>query len=116
MGGSTSSYREVEDAEVILLFGSNARETHPIYFQHVLAGVRKGARLFVIDPRRTSSARWAYQWLGLVAGTDITLANAIGREILASGLENRSFIERATSGFEEYRASVESTSVRLEVE
>ena len=73
----------------------------------MLRALRRGARLYVIDPRRTSSARWADGWLGLDVGSDIALANAIGREILAAGLENRTFIERATSGFEAYRESVE---------
>jgi formate dehydrogenase major subunit len=40
-------------------------------------------------------------------GTDIALANAIGREILAAGLENRNFIENATTGFDEYQRTVE---------
>ena len=90
-----------------MLWGSNARETHPIYFHHVLRGIRNGAKLYVVDPRRTSSARWADGWLGLDVGSDIALANAVGREILGAGLENRAFIERATSGFEAYRAAVE---------
>jgi len=93
---------------VILLWGSNARETHPIYFHHVLKGIRNGARLFVIDPRRTSSAQWAEAWLGLDVGADISLANAMGREIIVSGLANKKFIEHATSGFEAYRAHVEN--------
>ena len=53
-GGGTSSYREIEETDVILLWGSNARETHPIFFHHLLKGVHNGARLFVVDPRRTS--------------------------------------------------------------
>ena len=61
----------------------------------------------MIDPRRTSSARWADGWLGLDVGSDIALANAVGREILAAGLENPAFIERATSGFDAYAMSVE---------
>ena len=64
MGGGTSSYREIEETDVILLWGSNARETHPIFFHHVLKGVRNGARLYAVDPRRTSSAEWADGWLG----------------------------------------------------
>jgi predicted molibdopterin-dependent oxidoreductase YjgC len=92
---------------VILLWGSNARETHPIFFHHVLKGVRNGARLFAVDPRRTSSAQWAELWLGLDVGSDISLANAMGREIIAAGLANQKFIEHATSGFEAYRAHVE---------
>ena len=70
---------------MILLWGSNARETHPIFFHHLVKGVRRGAKLYVIDPRRTSSAAWADWWLGLEVGSDIALANAIGREILAAG-------------------------------
>jgi formate dehydrogenase major subunit len=69
--------------------------------------VRNGARLYAVDPRRTSSAQWADGWLGLDVGSDIALANAVGREIIASGLVNRAFVERATSGFEEYRKTVE---------
>jgi len=60
----------------------------------------------VIDPRRTSSARWADLSVGLDVGADSALANAIAHEILAAGLENRRFIEHANSGFQEYRASV----------
>jgi predicted molibdopterin-dependent oxidoreductase YjgC len=107
-GGGTSSYREAEETDLIVLWGSNARETHPIFFHHLLRGVRRGARLYAIDPRRTSSAEWADVWLGLDVGADIALANAIGREIIAAGLANTEFIERATSDFEAYKAKVES--------
>jgi formate dehydrogenase major subunit len=91
----------------VLLWGSNARDTHPIYFHHLLKGVHRGAKLFVIDPRRTSSAAWADGWLPVDVGTDVALANTVARVILDHGLENRAFIERATSGFETYRASLE---------
>jgi predicted molibdopterin-dependent oxidoreductase YjgC len=106
-GGGTSSYREAEETDLIVLWGSNARETHPIFFHHLLRGVRNGARLFAVDPRRTSSAEWADVWLGLDVGSDIALANAVGREIIAAGLENEAFIARATEGFEQYRTKVE---------
>ncbi len=106
-GGGTSSYREVEEADVIVLWGSNAREAHPIFFHHVLKAVHRGAKLWVVDPRRTTSAQWADAWLGLDVGTDIALSNAIAREIIAAGLHHREFIARATTGFDAYRASVE---------
>ncbi|MBA2717721.1 MAG: molybdopterin-dependent oxidoreductase, partial [Chloroflexi bacterium] len=107
-GGGTSSYREAEETDLIVLWGSNARETHPIFFHHLLRGVRKGARLYAVDPRRTSSAEWADVWLGLDVGSDIALANAVGREIIAAGLQNQEFIDRATSDYEAYKAKVES--------
>lgn len=90
-----------------MLWGSNARETHPIFFHHVLQGIRNGARMYSVDPRRTSTAQWADAWLGLDVGTDIALANAVGREIIHAGLVNRSFVDRATTGFEAYAATVE---------
>jgi formate dehydrogenase major subunit len=97
----------VEETDLIILWGSNARETHPIFFHHVLKGVRNGAKLYAVDPRRTGSAQWADCWLGLDVGSDIALANAVGREIIASGLVNRRFVDRATTGFDAYAASVE---------
>jgi formate dehydrogenase major subunit len=106
MGGGTSSYREIEETDCILLWGSNARETHPIFFHHLLTGVKRGARLFAIDPRRTSSAQWADVWAGLDVGTDIALSNTMAREIIVSGLAHREFIAEATSGFAAYKASV----------
>ena len=106
-GGGTSSYEEVENTDLIVLWGSNARETHPIFFHRVLKGIRNGARLIVVDPRRTTSAQWADLWLGIDVGSDIALSNTIAREILVAGLANTAFIEHATTGFEEYRASVQ---------
>jgi predicted molibdopterin-dependent oxidoreductase YjgC len=106
-GGGTSSYREIEETDVILLWGSNARETHPIFFHHLLRGVRNGARLFAIDPRRTTSAQWADRWLGLDVGSDVALSNTIAREIIHEGLHNETFVARATEGFDAYAASVE---------
>ena len=106
-GGGTSAYREAEETDLIVLWGSNARETHPIFFHHVLKGKRRGARMYAIDPRRTSSAAFADVWLGLEVGSDVALSNTIAREIIAAGLTNPEFIARATSGFEAYKASVE---------
>jgi len=107
MGGGTSSYQEMEATDCVLLWGSNARETHPIFFHHVLKGLKRGASMFTIDPRRTTSAEWADVWVGLDVGSDIALANAVGREIIAAELVHRDFIEHATDGFDDYRAHVE---------
>ena len=97
----------MEETDVIFLWGANARENHPIFFHHVLKGVHRGARLFVVDPRRTASAEWADRWLGIHVGTDIALSNAMAREIIHAGLANEPFIKRATTGFDAYRACVE---------
>jgi formate dehydrogenase major subunit len=93
---------------VIILWGSNARETHPIFFHHVLRGIHHGARLYAVDPRRTGTSEWADMWLGIDVGSDIALANAMAREIIHAGLANMEFIEQATTGFEEFRQTVET--------
>jgi formate dehydrogenase major subunit len=90
-----------------VLWGSNARAAHPIFFHHVLKAIEKGARLIVVDPRRTESAAFGDLWLGIDVGTDIALSNSIAREIIANGLEHRAFIDHATEGFDAYAASVQ---------
>ncbi|MGV9702468.1 molybdopterin oxidoreductase family protein [Streptomyces sp. NPDC003483] len=112
-GGGTSSYAEVEETDLVVMWGSNARFAHPIFFQHVLRGIRNGARMYAVDPRRTSTAEWAEGWLGLNVGTDIPMAHAIGREIIHAGLVNHAFVRRATSGFEEYARLVEPWTLSL---
>jgi predicted molibdopterin-dependent oxidoreductase YjgC len=106
-GGGTSSYEEIETTDCIVMWGSNAREAHPIFFHHALKGVRNGARLYAVDPRRTSTAAWADLWLGIDVGSDIALANAVGRHIIHSGLHDRSFIDAATTGFDAYAEGVD---------
>ena len=69
--------------------------------------MHNGARLYAVDPRRTSSAKWADGWLGLDVGTDIALAHTMAREIIHAGLVNHRFVDRATVGFAEYAAHVE---------
>lgn len=93
---------------MILLWGSNARTAHPIFFHHILKGIHNGAVMYCIDPRRTDSATWADVWLGIEVGSDIALANAMARVIITEGLESRDFIKRATKGFDEYAANVGS--------
>ena len=106
-GGGTSSYEEIEETDVIVLWGSNAREAHPIFFHHLMKGIDNGAQMFCVDPRRTSSAKFADVWLGIEVGSDIALANGVAREIIRAGLTNDDFIAHSTTGYEEFKASVE---------
>ena len=82
------------------MWGSNARNAHPIFFHHALRGVANGARMWTIDPRRTGTAKFADHWLGLNVGTDIGLAHGMAHEIIAAGLQNDEFIANATTGYE----------------
>lgn len=105
-GGGTSSYEEIENTDLIILWGSNARNAHPIFFLHLLKGVRNGAKLYAVDPRRSESAQWADVWLGIDVGSDIALANGMAKVIIDEGLYDKDFIQRATTGFDEYAETV----------
>jgi len=112
-GGGTSSYREVEEADVIVFWGSNAREAHPIFFHHALKAIHRGATVYVVDPRRSVTAEWADGWLGLDVGTDIALAYGIAREIIHAGLTDDTFIERGTTGYDEFAAAAEPWTLEV---
>ena len=73
----------------------------------MLKGIQNGAKLYVVDPRRTESAAWADTWLGLNVGSDVALANTMAREIIHAGLHDTNFIGRGTTDFDAYREAVE---------
>jgi predicted molibdopterin-dependent oxidoreductase YjgC len=103
----------MEETDVIFMWGANPRENHPIIYHHILKGVHRGAKLYAVDPRRTASAQWADVWLGLHVGSDIALSNAMARVIIHEGLAHEAFIANATSGYEEYRRSVEPWTLEM---
>ncbi|RKD21893.1 formate dehydrogenase subunit alpha [Ammoniphilus oxalaticus] len=102
-GASTTSYDELEETDVIIAWGSNTQECHPIVFNHMRRGIRNGAKMVVVDPREIAQTRLAHKWLPIKVGYDVTLANAMGHVIIEEGLENRAFLERATLDFESYK-------------
>ncbi len=105
-GGGTSSYTDMEHTDINILWGSNARETHPVMFLHMLKGINDGTRLVVVDPRRTLSVEAAHEWLPIRVGADIALANAMGHVIVEEGLAHRTFIDHAVTDFDGYKRHV----------
>ncbi len=81
-------------------------ECHPIIYNHMRRGIKNGAKMIVIDPRKIDQVKKADKWLGLNVGTDIALANAMGHVIIEEDLHNKEFVERATKGFEAYKEKV----------
>jgi len=86
--------------------GDERARRAPDLLPHVLKGIRNGAKVYSVDPRRSSTAKWADAWLGIHVGSDISLANAIGNEIIEAGLVDEEFIRRATVNFEAYKELV----------
>lgn len=105
-GGATTSYEEFENSDLMICWGSNTQECHPIIYNHMRRGVKNGAQMVVVDPRQIDQTKKADKWLGLNVGTDICLANAMANVIIFEDLHNKEFIERATENFEAYRDNV----------
>src|ERR1700675_449223 len=67
-------YADLDEADLIVLVGSNAAWCHPVLFQRMMANKRdRGARMVVIDPRRTATAESADLFLPIAPGTDTAL-------------------------------------------
>jgi assimilatory nitrate reductase catalytic subunit len=94
-------YQDLDEADLLVLTGSNAAWCHPVLFQRMLANKRKrGARMVVIDPRRTDTAGDADLFLGLKPGTDTALFSGLLVHLVDTGALDRDYIEQHTSGFE----------------
>lgn len=102
----TNTIDEIEDANTILIIGSNTSESHPVLSLRVKAAVRQGAKLVVIDPRPIEMTGLATVWLQPLPGTNVAVLNAMMNHILAAGLANEAFIASRTEGFAEYAASL----------
>ncbi len=98
-GAMTNSINEIEEAQVVLVSGSNTTMTHPQIARRIYDGVDRGAKLIVIDPRKTKIARHAHIHLQLRPGTDIPLLNGIMRAILDENMLDELFIEMRTENF-----------------
>jgi len=102
-GAMTNSINEIEEAQVILVSGSNTTEAHPQVARRMFDAVDRGAKLIVIDPRRTRLAEHAHIHLAIRPGTDIPLLNAMMRIILDENLADDLFIEMRTENFHALR-------------
>ena len=95
-------YEDLDEADLLVLTGSNAAWCHPVLFQRMIANKqRRGARMVVIDPRRTDTAEDADLFLGLKPGTDTALFSGLLVHLADTGALDRNYIECHTSGFEQ---------------
>ncbi len=104
----TNSLKDVGQADVILLTGTNTAENHPVIAQMIKTAALSGdTRLIVVDPRDISIARYAEIRLRPRPGTDVAWLNGMAQVIISEGLWDKEFVEKRTEGFEELRHSVE---------
>jgi len=105
-GAMSNSIPEIEDTKCLFIFGYNAADSHPIVARRIVAAKEKGAKVIVVDPRFTESARIADLWLPIRNGTNMALVNAFANVLIEEQLYNKDYVKSYTEGFETYREIV----------
>ncbi|MEU2272934.1 bifunctional nitrate reductase/sulfite reductase flavoprotein subunit alpha [Streptomyces olindensis] len=98
--GPPGSYEDFDRADLFLVIGSNMADCHPILFLRMMERVKAGARLIVVDPRRTATAAKADLFLQVRPGTDLALLNGLLHLLHADGHTDDAFVAAHTEGWE----------------
>jgi assimilatory nitrate reductase catalytic subunit len=94
------TYEDIDVADLIILVGSNAAWCHPVLYQRMVANKRaRGAKLVVIDPRRTATAEEADLFLPVAPGMDTALFCGLLVHLAETHALDYGYIEAHTSGF-----------------
>ncbi len=101
----SNAITEIDNTDLVFIFGYNPADSHPIVANHVINAKRNGAKIIVCDPRKIETARIADMHIALKNGSNIALLNAIGHVIIEEDLYDKSFVASRSEGFEEYRKS-----------
>ncbi|WP_370656914.1 molybdopterin-dependent oxidoreductase [Streptomyces sp. NBS 14/10] len=98
--GPPGSYQDFDKADVFFVIGANMADCHPILFLRMMDRVKAGAKLIVVDPRRTATAAKADLFLQIKPGTDLALLNGLLHLLHANGHTDPGFIAAHTEGWE----------------
>jgi len=106
-GGDSGSIKDIENASLVLIIGSNTAESHPVLATRVKRAHKlRGQKLIVADLRENEMAKRADLFLRPNPGTDLVWLSAVARRILDLGLAKTSFLDQWVNGLEEYRKSL----------
>jgi len=106
-GAMTNSIADMKNTDLFLMIGSNPDTSHPTIGLRVHQAVDRGAKLIVVDPRRTKLAERADLWLRIQPGTDVAFLNGLMQIILEEDLWNKQFVADRTEDFDELKALVQ---------
>ncbi|MFA4640087.1 formate dehydrogenase subunit alpha [Pyrococcus kukulkanii] len=104
----TNPFDDIVKSKVILVWGYNPAETNPVLFgQYFEKALDNGAKMIVVDPIKTKTAKFADIHLQPYPGTDLAVALAMLNHIIKNELYDKKFVEERTDNFEELAKSVE---------
>jgi formate dehydrogenase major subunit len=96
-GGATSSPKDLTNADVILIMGSNMAENHPVGFQWVIEAKEKGTTVIHVDPRFSRTSAVSNMWVPLRAGSDIIFLGGLIHHVLQNDLIFREYVVNFTN-------------------
>jgi hypothetical protein len=104
--GPVASYADVDQADLLCLYGHNVAETQTVLWERMLSARQKnGGRIIVVDPRTTPTVRQgADLHLQVKVGTNVALMNGIIHLLIARGQVDRDFVAQHTIGFDDVAA------------
>lgn len=102
----SNSIPEIEDTNLLFVFGYNGADSHPIVARRIVRAKEKGAKIITVDPRITETARISDMHLPIKGGTNMMLVNAFGNVLIEEKLYDEKFVKEHTEGFEEYKEMV----------
>ena len=106
------NYSDLEDADLVVLTGSNFAWCHPVLFQRLQAAREKrGTRIVVIDPRRTVTAEAADLHLAIAPQSDVALFNGLLKYLSEHGETDRAFVDAHTDGLDAALAIADEWSI-----
>lgn len=105
---------DLGDADLIIMWGKNPAETNIQEMVHVEKAIKRGAKLIVIDPRRTPTADKAELLLRPAPGTDAAVALAVAGILIERGYADMSFIARYVKGFDAFASSLTIDAAKAE--
>ena len=105
-GAVSNPVADVQYSEVIVIIGANPIVNHPVAATFVKNAVKQGAKLILIDPRRTELARHATYYLPFKPDTDVALLNALLHVIVEENLVDAEFIRTRTENYEALKENV----------
>ena len=109
----TQDFDSVEQTDVVIIIGANPTDGHPVFASRLKKRLRQGAKLIIVDPRRTDLVQSphvkAEHHLALTPGTNVAIVTAIAHVIVTEGLFNEQFI-RTRCDWDEFQDYAEFVS------
>jgi formate dehydrogenase major subunit len=96
-GGATTFQQDLQNADVIIIQGSNMAECHPVGFQWVVEAQQRGATVIHVDPRYTRTSALADIHVPIRAGSDIAFLGGIVNHILENGRYFEEYVKAYTN-------------------